>query len=188
MKRHPDVKLLASELLFSGRIFELRRERLRLPSGLEQDLAVIDHPGAVAIAAELDDGRLILVRQYRHAVGDWLVELPAGRLEPGEAPLVAAQRELEEETGARARQWTLLARFYPAPGFCSECMHVFHARDIEWVQGERRPHDHDEEFELVLRTPAELCAAPPADAKTWLAASLLDRRPDRIQRTGDAHP
>lgn len=188
MNRHPDVNVLSSELLFSGRIFELRRERIRLPSGLEQDLSVIDHPGAVAIAAELDDGRLILVRQYRHAVGDWLVELPAGRLERGEAPLVAAQRELEEETGARAREWTLLAEFFAAPGFCSEHMYVFHARDIEWVQDERRPHDHDEEFELVLRTAAELCAAPPPDAKTWLAATLLERGPERIQRTGDAHP
>lgn len=188
MNRHPDVRLLESETLFSGRIFELRRERVRLPSGLEQDLSIVDHPGAVAIAAELEDGRLILVRQYRHAVGEWLLELPAGRLERDESPLVAAQRELEEETGARARHWTRLAEFYAAPGFCSERMIVFHARDIEWMKGGGRPHDQDEELELELRTPAELCASPPPDAKTWLAACLLAGHSQRNQGTQDTHP
>lgn len=173
MNRHPDVRVQSSELLYSGRVFDLRREVVDLPSGLRQDLAIVDHPGAVAIAAELPDGRLVLVRQYRHAVGDWLVELPAGRLEPSEDPLVAAQRELEEEAGCRSREWHRLAQFYAAPGFCSELMTVFHARNVEWIAGPRRAHDHDEELELVLRTPAQLCSDPPRDAKTWLAARLL---------------
>lgn len=173
MNRHPDIHLISSELLHSTRIFELRREVLSLPSGLRQDLTIVDHPGAVAIAAELDDGRLVLVRQYRHAIGDWLVELPAGRLEAGEDPLLAARRELEEETGYRATDWRKLAEFFAAPGFCSERMTVFHARGLSPVGGDRRPHDADEELELVLRSPRELLASPSPDAKTWLAAALL---------------
>ncbi|MCE9596035.1 MAG: NUDIX hydrolase [Planctomycetes bacterium] len=173
MNRHPDVRLQSSELVYSARVFDVRREQLTLPSGLKQDLTIIDHPGAVAIAAQLDDGRLVLVRQYRHAVGDWLVELPAGRIERDEDPLVAAQRELEEETGYRSEHWSKLAEFFAAPGFCSELMTVFHARDVTRVTGAKRAQDPDEELEIVRCSPSELLETPPRDAKTWLAAQLL---------------
>lgn len=172
VRRHPDVELLSSQTVFEGRILELRREAVRLPSGLEQELEVIEHSGAVAIAAELDDGALVLVRQYRHATGEWLDEIPAGRLEPGEDPLGAARRELEEETGLRAEEWELLARFYPAPGFSSEWMHLFGARALRPVPGGGLAQDADEEIEVVRRGPEDVLRTA-RDAKTLVAAGLV---------------
>lgn len=172
-RRHPDVELLGSELLHEGRIFRLLRESARLPSGLRQDVDVVDHPGAVAIAALDAEGRLLLVRQYRHALGEWLVELPAGRREEGEEPLEAARRELEEETGHRAARWTHLREIVPAPGFCSERIQLFLAEDLEAVPGGGLDQDDDEELELLRRTPAELLAGDWTDGKTLVAAALL---------------
>jgi ADP-ribose pyrophosphatase len=172
MHRHPDVEILRSARLHHGQIFDLLHETVRLPSGLEQSLDVIEHAGAVCVAAVREDGRMLLVRQYRHAVGEWLTEIPAGRLEPGEDPLVAARRELEEETGHRAGSWELRARFYPAPGFCSELLHLFVARDLRVVPGGGRPHDHDEELEVLHATPEEALQLT-RDAKSLLAAALL---------------
>src|SRR4030095_16579963 len=103
-----------------GTISEVLAPRLRRRSGRERELLVVEHPGAVAIAALDAAGELVLVRQYRHAAREELIEIPAGRLEKEEAPLAAAQRELAEETGRSAREWRTLATFLPAPGFCSE--------------------------------------------------------------------
>lgn len=172
MHRHPDVEVLRSETLLRGQIFDLLHETVRLPSGLEQSLDVIEHAGAVCVAALTEDGRMLLVRQYRHAVGDWLVEIPAGRLERGEDPLVAARRELEEETGHRAERWSLRTSFFPAPGFCSELLHLFVATGLTAVPGGGRPHDDDEELELLRATPAEALQLT-RDAKSLLAAALL---------------
>lgn len=172
LRRDPRIEVLAAEKLFDGRIFDVVEETIRLPSGLEQRLQLVDHHGAAAIAAVNDRGELLLVRQYRHAAGAWMLEVPAGRLEAGEDPLAAARRELEEETGYRARSWNVLSTFYPAPGFCSEFMTLFVARELELVR-DRRPHDDDEELELVTRTPEQLLAGDVIDAKTLLAATLL---------------
>lgn len=174
LHRDPRVELLVTESLFRGRIFELVRERVRLPSGLEQELAVVVHPGAVAVAAETDDGELVLVRQYRHALGAWMLELPAGRREAAEEPLATARRELEEETGLVAREWSLLTQFVPAPGFCSERIWVFHARGLAAAPA-RRAHDDDEEFEVERHRPEALLDGRSDDGKTLLAAALLAR-------------
>lgn len=182
LERHPAVEILSSRILFEGRIFDLVEESLRLPSGLRQDLLVVDHPGAVAIAALDQRGEMLLVRQYRHAVGDWLIEIPAGRLERGETPLSAAQRELEEETGRRAKRWTLLREFFPAPGFCSERMIVFLASELDVVTDGVRPADHDEELEVLSAPPALVLGGEitvggnvlrVSDAKTLVAAALV---------------
>lgn len=172
LERDPSVELLSSERAFEGRIFDVVVEHVRLPSGLEQELAIVDHAGAVAVCALTANGELVLVRQYRHATGRWMTEVPAGRLEAGEDPETAARRELEEETGYRARSWRLLQRFYPAPGFCSENMWLFLARDLVPI-AEKRPHDDDEELEVVRRTPDALLAAGVEDAKTLIAALLV---------------
>lgn len=173
MERHPAIRVLGSRTLYDGRLFDLVEERLLLPSGRAQDLVVVDHPGAVCVAAVEDDGRLLLVRQYRHATGSWLLEIPAGRLEPGEEPLAAARRELEEETGHRARTWRPLRSFFPAPGFCSERLDLFLATDLEAL-AHARPPDDDEELELV-RLPPEDVLRDARDAKTLLAALLVLR-------------
>jgi ADP-ribose pyrophosphatase len=180
LRRRPDVEVFSSRTLFEGRVFDVVRESLRLPSGLRQDLEIVDHPGAVAVAAVDEDGRLLLVRQYRHAAGDWLVEVPAGRVEPGEARADAARRELEEETGFKARSFELLSEFYAAPGFCSELLSLYVARDLYPAagdaQGSRARMDDDEEIELVRLFPDEILAGAARDAKTLLAALLVRQR------------
>jgi ADP-ribose pyrophosphatase len=167
------VRVLASERIHRGPVFDLIHEQIRLPSGLEQDLTLVDHGGAVAIAPLDAEGRLVLVRQYRHARGDWTLELPAGRLKPGEEPLAAARRELEEETGLAADRWEALRPILPAPGFCSEIIHLFLARDLHEVPGGGLPCDADEEITLEHRTPADCLGPEIEDAKTLIAALLL---------------
>jgi ADP-ribose pyrophosphatase len=174
MNRHPDVRILASRSIHAGATFEVLVESLRLPSGLELSTLVVDQPrGAVAIAARGADGQILLVRQYRHAVGDWLLEIPAGRLNPGESALAGAQRELEEETGHRARSWTSLGSFVLAPALCTERITLFLAEDLELVREERRLPDADEELQVLRAHPRELLAGQCLDAKTMLAAARL---------------
>ncbi len=171
-----EVTVLASRPIYSGRVFDVVEESIRLPSGLEQELAIVRHAGAVAVAALDEDGRLLLVRQYRHAVGDWLLEIPAGRLEPAEDPLVAARRELEEETGHRAGRWSLLSEFYAAPGFCSERLTLFLAQDLQAVPGGGLACDDDEELQVLRMSPAEVLENGCEDAKTLIAVGVLRAR------------
>lgn len=177
MKPHPDIRVEHSARVYDGRFFHLVKDALRLPSGRRQVIEVLVHPGAVCIAPLLDSGELLLVRQYRHAIGDWLLELPAGRLEHGGAEdrLAAAQRELEEETGHIAAQWEALGELCPAPGFCSERIAVYLARGVRPVEGLQRPADEDEEFELERARPRELLRRT-SDAKTLVAAAWLVER------------
>jgi ADP-ribose pyrophosphatase len=167
---HPDIALREEEQLFAGRFFDVYRQAATLPSGLEQDWQFVTHPGASAITALDDQGRMLMVRQYRLPVGDWCIEIPAGRLEAGEAPLLAAQRELEEETGYRASSWEPFFEFVPAPGFCSEVVHVFLAQELETVPGGGLACDEDEELEVLWMRPEEVIDLSPADSKTQLAA------------------
>ena len=175
-RRDPRIEVIASSTIFRGRIFDLVEESVRLPSGLRQDLVFVDHPGAVAIAAQEDSGELLVVRQYRHSIGAWLLEIPAGRVERGEDALDAARRELEEETGHRAARWERLGEFHPAPGFCSEKIVIFRARGLERVRDDdprAAKKDDDEELELLRMSPAAILAGATTDAKTWIAASML---------------
>ncbi len=171
LPRDPRVRVLESLPLVQGRIFDVLRERIELPSGLRQDLVVLDHPGAVVILAEDERGRVAVVRQYRHPIGCWLTELPAGRLERGEDRLVAAQRELDEEAGLRARRWDSLGCFYPAPGFCSEQIEIFWARDVYASGPSRRPMDEDEEISALWLEWPLAAAELASDAKSAIAIS-----------------
>jgi ADP-ribose pyrophosphatase len=178
MNRHPDVRVLTSRSIHAGPAYEVLLESLRLPSGLELSALVVDQPrDAVAIAARFEDGQLLLVRQYRHAVGDWLLEIPAGRLDPGESALEAARRELEEETGYRARSWRPLGSFVLAPGLCTERMTLFLAEGLEPAGDGRRTPDADEELEVLREHPRHLLERTLSDAKTLLAATLCERGP-----------
>jgi ADP-ribose pyrophosphatase len=123
--------VLQSDELYRGRKIGLRVDRVRMADGRETTREVVFHPGAVAIVPLLPDGRVIMIRQYRHATGEVLLELPAGtRDQPGEAPADTAARELIEETGYRAGRVVHLADFYTAPGFCDELMSLYLATDL----------------------------------------------------------
>jgi 8-oxo-dGTP pyrophosphatase MutT (NUDIX family) len=138
-------KLIASHHIFNGRIIDVSTERLLYNNGREYDLDFVRHPGAAAVVAVDASNRVCLVRQYRHGVTDFLWEVPAGKLDVGEAPEACAVRELAEETGVTARRWTSLGRYLPAPGIFSEVIHLFLARDLDL--GAPRP-DADEELEV----------------------------------------
>lgn len=130
---------------FQGRVIQVSTERLRYANGREYDIDFVRHPGAAAVVALDDAGRVCLVRQYRHGVEDFLWEIPAGKLDPGEAPEVCAVRELREETGVIARQWDSLGVYVPAPGIFTEIIHLYLARGL--TLGHAAP-DADEELEL----------------------------------------
>jgi ADP-ribose pyrophosphatase len=136
---------IASNLKFRGRIIDVSSERLKYASGREHDIDLVRHPGAAAVVALDADDRLCVVRQYRHGIADFLWEIPAGKLDRGEAPEVCAVRELAEETGVTARRWSSLGLYFPAPGIFDEVIHLFLAQDLE--TGTARP-DADEELEL----------------------------------------
>ena len=165
------VEVLERRTLHTGRVFRVEHEHVRLPSGLEQRVDLVMHPGAVCVLAETRPGFALAVKQYRHAVGSELLEIPAGRLEPGEDPEVAARRELEEETGFRAGRWTRVMEFVPAPGFCSERLFLFHAQELVPAGAGRLAPDDDEELECREVSMEQLLGAQPIDAKTWMAAS-----------------
>jgi ADP-ribose pyrophosphatase len=136
---------IASQHVHTGRIIQVSTERLLYNNGREYDLDFVRHPGAAAVVAVDGAGRVCLVRQYRHGVEDFLWEIPAGKLDPGEAPEACAVRELAEETGVQARRWTSLGQFLPAPGIFTEVIHLYLARDL--TVGAPAP-DADEELEI----------------------------------------
>lgn len=139
-------KQLSSSYLYRGKIINLRRDQVLTPSGRGPAAReIVEHPGAVAILALDQQRRVILVRQYRHAVGGVVTEVPAGKLEPGEDPLPCARRELAEETGCRGGRWRELTWFYSSPGFCNEKIHLFLAEGV--AAGEPVPADDDEVLE-----------------------------------------
>src|SRR5438093_13561683 len=138
-------ELLSREMIYRGRIFELSKDQVRFQSGATVQIDVIHHHGGAAVVALTDKREVVLVRQYRHPVGEFLLELPAGKLDSGDSPDRAAIRELEEEAGFHASDWKLLTTAYPAPGYCGEKVYIFLARDVTTV--ERRP-ESDEELQV----------------------------------------
>jgi ADP-ribose pyrophosphatase len=124
------LRVISSRTLYSGRVVELKLDRVIEPGGVTADREVVRHRGSVVVVPHLPDGRLVVVRQYRYAARQWLWELVAGGLEPGETPRAAARRELLEETGYRARSVKLLCDFYSSPGFLSERMFLVEARGL----------------------------------------------------------
>ncbi|MGY1753241.1 NUDIX domain-containing protein [Blastococcus sp. SYSU D01042] len=126
-----DYRLLASETVFEGHVVSLRRDTVAMPGGGDSVREVVTHPGAVAVVALDDDGRVVLLRQYRHPVGQYLWELPAGlRDADGEPPLETAKRELAEEVQLAAERWSLLTTTYSTPGFCDELVLVYLAEGL----------------------------------------------------------
>ena len=116
--------------IYTGRVVTLNIDRVTLPNGVTVDLETIRHPGAAAVVPMKDDGTVVLIRQFRHAAGGFIYEIPAGKLHPGEDPLNCAERELEEEIGYRASSFELLSSIFTAPGFADEIIHVYKATGL----------------------------------------------------------
>ena len=131
--------------IHKGRILDVRLEQITLPTGARITLEMVRHPGAAAIVALDDNDEVTLVHQFRHAAGGFIWEIPACTLDPGEAPDACARRELREEAGLDAREWTHLGSILTAPGFCDERIHLFLARGLS--QGAQKL-DHDEILSL----------------------------------------
>jgi ADP-ribose pyrophosphatase len=156
------AKVLSSELLFAGRVFSLKRERVVEPSGLVATREIVAHPGSAVVLPVLPDGRIVVIRQYRHAAGQYLWELVAGHKDPDESFHHAARRELEEETGYLARKVTKLLAIFPSPGLLGERMEIFLARGLR--KGTARPED-DERITVQTLTLRE--------AKVWIRSGKI---------------
>lgn len=144
---------VSTEKIYAGKVVNLRRDTVRLPNGKEALREVVEHPGAVAIVPVLPDGRILMVRQFRHPVGKVLIEIPAGKLDVGESPDRCALRELEEETGYRAGFMECRASIFTGPGFTDEVIHMYIARDL--VKTSLNP-DEDEFLEVKAYEPQDI--------------------------------
>jgi ADP-ribose pyrophosphatase len=144
---------LASETVFSGRLLEVRRDTVRLPDGGQATREFVVHPGAVLVVPVLDDGRLVLERQFRYPVGRVMLEFPAGKIDLGETPLATAQRELTEEAGYAATSWKKLGTLHPEIGYSTEFIDLYEARGLAFV-GARL--DEGEFLDIVAMTEDEL--------------------------------
>jgi ADP-ribose pyrophosphatase len=175
-----ELELLHREILYQGKVVDLFVDQIRYPSGNSGVREIAHHPGGAVAVPILDDGRVLLVRQLRYPVGRHLLELPAGKLNPGEDPRDAAARELSEETGYLAEKLEKLTAVYSTPGFCDEILHLYLARGLRAsAAGTRR-----EEGELSMTL--EFIPLPEAlemaaggkieDAKTVVGLLLADRK------------
>lgn len=171
---------LSAEYRFRGRIINLRLDRVRLPNGREASREVIEHPGGVGILPLTDRDEVLLVRQFRYPYREELLEIPAGKRDPGEGPLACGVRELREETGATADRLTPLGQVYPSPGYCAEVIHLYLATGLHF--GASSP-DEDEFLEPVrlplAQAVEQVLAGEIRDSKTQTAllkAALLRQR------------
>lgn len=163
---------IASETVFAGRLVRLRVDRVALPGGGAATREIVEHPGAVAAVA-LDGDDVLLVRQWRHPAGEVLLEIPAGTLEPGEAPEETIRRELAEEIGRRAGRIEHLIDFYVAPGYSSELIRLYLAAELAPASGDADADENIEVVRLPLAEALALCRAGTLrDGKT-VAALLL---------------
>jgi len=174
--------LISSKVVYQGPLFRVLHDKLLEPGGKPSERDVIRHNGSVVILAvdkskSKKDPYIVMEHQYRHAAQQYLWELPAGKLEPGEDPLAGAQRELEEETGYRARKWKPLVEYYGSPGFLGESMKVFLAEGL--LAGDAHPEDDEDiEFRLVkLSNIVEMIEKGAIkDGKTLCSVLLYARR------------
>lgn len=156
------ARILSSKVLFRGRVFTLKRDRVAEPSGIVTTREIIAHPGSVVVLPVLSDGRIVLIRQYRHAAGQYLWELVAGHKEPHESAAAGAHRELLEETGYTARRIRKLLEIFPSPGLLGERMDIFLAEGL--IKGMAQP----EEDERITQRIVTL-----REAENWIRAAKI---------------
>ena len=138
-KKMPQV--LSSQTVYAGKVFGIRRDEVIEPTGVRTTREMITHPGSVVVLPVLPDGRVLLIRQYRYAARQYLWELVAGRIDEGETPVRAAERELREETGYRAKRFKIFLEFFPTPGFLEEKMYLLLAEGL--TPGKAEPEDDE---------------------------------------------
>lgn len=177
MQEDDGARVLGRRRLYDGKVLALDIDDVLEPGGVRAAREVVRHHGSVACLAVHDDGRVVLVRQYRHAVRARVWELPAGRLDPQEAPEAAARRELEEEVGLRAGRLEKLLEFWTTPGFCDEAMYLYRATALEPVPA--RP-EADEKIEVLTASFAEaramIAKGDVREGKTLVALLLEGER------------
>ena len=174
--QHLREERVSGEDIYGGIFLNMKRDQVRLPDGELAAREYLTHPGAVAVLALLDDGRVLLERQYRYPIAKACIEIPAGKLEIGEDHLLCAQRELEEETGYTARKWSYIRRIHPVISYSTEFIDIYLAEDL--VAG--NSHLDDEEFLDVFAAPLEQLLAwveegEITDVKTTISGYWLDR-------------
>ena len=138
---HKKPQVLSSQMVYAGKVFGIRRDEVIEPSGVRTTREMITHPGSVVVLPVLPDGRILLIQQYRYAARQYLWELVAGRIDEGETPLEAAERELREETGYRAKRFRTFLEIFPTPGFLEEKMYVLLAEGL--TPGLAEPEDDE---------------------------------------------
>lgn len=142
----PTPETLSRETLYTGRVLTLEREQIRLPGGPVTTMEIVRHRGSVVLIPLAGPDQVVLIRQYRHVIGAWIWELPAGTLDAGEAPDAGARRECEEEIGLAPGRVRRLGAWYPTPGFCDELMTYYVCEDLGAPSGEAH-RDEDEQIE-----------------------------------------
>lgn len=173
---HLREERISGEDIYGGIFLNMKRDQVSLPDGKQAIREYLTHPGAVAILAVLDDGRVLMERQYRYPIAKACIEIPAGKLEAGEDHLLCAKRELEEETGYRASRWSFIRRIHPVISYSTEFIDIYLAEGL--VLG--KSHLDEEEFLDVFATPLEQLIAwveegEITDVKTTIATYWLDR-------------
>jgi ADP-ribose pyrophosphatase len=153
VSRPKKAQILKSEVIYEGKAFGVRRDELIEPTGVRTMREVVTHPGSVVVLPVLADGKIVLVRQYRHATGQYLWELVAGRMEAGEDPKAGAARELLEETGYRGKKFSVFLDVFPTPGFLEERMYLLLAEGL--TAGEAQPEE-DEKLTVATYTKNQL--------------------------------
>ncbi|QTM99723.1 NUDIX domain-containing protein [Sediminibacillus dalangtanensis] len=143
-----EERTIASETIFNGKVVKLQVDEVSLPDGNTSKREIIKHPGAVAIIPVTKDNKILFVEQYRKPLEKTLVEIPAGKLEPGEKPEITAKRELEEETGYTTNELTFLTSFYTSPGFADEIIHLYITKDLHLLE-EEVAGDEDEFVDIL---------------------------------------
>lgn len=174
---HLKEKTLEGEKVFTGKIINVRQDKVLLPNGETSIREVVEHPGASAIVPITDHGEVVLVRQWRYSIDRVSIEIPAGKLDSDEEPLECAKRELQEETGFKAESWEPLVNFFNSPGFCDEALYIFLARKLTVTKASPESDEFVEPLVIPVKAALEMIdSGEIVDAKTIIGILQYARR------------